>query len=92
MSVPIGRLCGRVAQYQMRNGLHFVNEQPEGSQLYSLTEWRQLRQRYNVIVGKFDQYMAGLCGRKTGLPIRKRTETWASDRRLTAPLEQTLPT
>ena len=36
----------------------------------------------DIVRVRFDQCQVGLVGRKTGLPIKKRTELWASDETL----------
>eukprot|EP00975_Prorocentrum_lima_P005711 1234828-Prorocentrum_lima.AAC.1 len=62
----------------MDNNRDFVAEQPRNSEMYRLSEWQELAARFEVAWTYVDQCMAGLVGRKTGLPIRKATEFWAS--------------
>eukprot|EP00972_Heterocapsa_arctica_P028609 4209009-Heterocapsa_arctica.AAC.1 len=70
----------------MMHQLHFLNENSVGSELYKFYEWRWLDANFDVAKVKFDQCQAGLRGRKTGLPIKKRIEVWASHASLVAPL------
>ena len=70
-SKKLGHLCGQIAQEQLRKHRHFIVEQPVGSALFELPVWRAIASQAFVV--KFDQCMTGLKGRKSGMPIRKRT-------------------
>ena len=79
-SLALGNLCGQIALFQARVGRHWLVEQPQGSLLYQQGVWLKV-----AVLARWcfvDQCMAGLRGRITGLPIRKRSEFWASDDRL----------
>ena len=86
VSVPLAKLAALVALRQMSEGRHFVAEHPQGSDLWSLTEWVQLDQRFTVHKVNVDQCMLGLRGPRTGHLIKKPTTFWASDSRLIARL------
>ena len=71
------RLCYDIACWQLQNQRHFLIEQPAGSELYQLPEWSSLRPMCVQCI--FDQCQVGLKSPKPPhLPIRKRTELWAS--------------
>ena len=78
----LGELCAAIAEYQLKRGRHFIVENPVRSELYHMDHWVDLKRRYDLAVVRFHQCMTGLIGRKTGLPIQKHTEMWASDDRL----------
>ena len=78
---PLAILCGEVALYQLQQGRGFVNENPAGSKLYHEPPWRKVAEFPGVHYAMVDQCMAGLTNSK-GMPIRKRTELWASDEAL----------
>ena len=82
ISIPLARLCGAIALWQMSQGRHFIVEQPAGSEMFRLEEWQKLAEKYEIALVRFDQCQVGLVGRKTGLPIKKRTELWASEEEL----------
>ena len=42
VSVPLARLCGAIALWQMSQGRHVIVEQPAGSKLFLLEEWQKL--------------------------------------------------
>ncbi len=63
----------------MEDGLHFIAEHPEGSNIWSLHLWKKVAEYPQVVNAQIDQCMAGLIGPKSGLPVRKPTEFWASD-------------
>ena len=70
-SRKLGHLCGQIAQEQLRKHRHFLVEQPVGSALFELPIWCAIASQLFVV--RFDQCMTGLIGRKSGMPIRKRT-------------------
>ena len=67
VSLHIGRLCAQVAEKQLRGYRHFVVEQPCGSALFEIEEWKWISQFLWLVW--FDH---------TGMPIKKRTELRAS--------------
>ena len=84
MSLALGRLGARVATTQMRAGRHFLAENPRGSDMWSLPEWRALAEMVDWIY--VDQCMCNLRGPRTGMLIKKPTEFWASHAALLDPL------
>ena len=63
----------------MRAGRDFLVEHPQGSDLWQLADWQliaKLPQVYRVLI---HQCMLGLLGPRSGLPIKKPTEIWASN-------------
>ena len=81
-SERIGTTAGIAATMQMDAGRHFFVEQPYGSDLFTLPVWVRLSLR--VAWCRVQQCAAGLVGIRTGRPIRKDSEFWASDERLLA--------
>ena len=86
VSVPLAKLGGLVALIQMKEDRHFIAEHPQGSDMWSLPEWRQLDARFTVHKVDVHQCMLGLRGPRSKQPIKKPTTFWASDARLTARL------
>ncbi|CAK0831488.1 unnamed protein product [Prorocentrum cordatum] len=87
-SVGLARIAAAAACTQMDAGRHFVSEQPLGSDFYKLDDWQHIANNYAVAWCQVDQCMAGKIGRRTGLPIKKSSEFWASDERLLAGLRR----
>ncbi|CAK0801133.1 unnamed protein product, partial [Prorocentrum cordatum] len=87
-SVGLARIAAAAACTQMDAGRHFVSEQPLGSDFYQLDDWQHIANNYAVAWCQVDQCMAGKIGRRTGLPIKKSSEFWASDERLLAGLRK----
>ena len=79
-SERIGTTAGMAATMQMEVGRHFFCELPHGIDLYKLPVWMWLSHR--VAWCRVQQCAAGLKGIRTGPPIRKDSEFWASDERL----------
>ena len=88
LSVPFGKLCGRVAKRQLSVGAHFIVEQPAGSKLFQLREWMEISRRPSIVWVRAGQCVAGLRGHRTGMSIKKRTECWTSCEALIRPLWQ----
>jgi hypothetical protein len=82
VSMPLARLSARVAMAQMNDGRHFVAEHPQGSALWFLQAWRKVADYPQVVRVLMHQCMAGLVGPRSGNPVKKPTEFWASDPRL----------
>ena len=79
IGLPLARLCAQVATFQLSAGRHFLLEQPRGSLLFQLPEYQALAQSFDLIKVVFDQCMTGLRMMTFPfLPIRKRTQFWAS--------------
>ena len=76
------------ARKQMDAQRHFVSEQSLGSDFYKLDEWRQIYDECGPAVAQVDQCMAGKVGRRTGLPVKKSSEFWASTEQLISGLRQ----
>ena len=72
----------------MDAGRHFISEQPLGSDFYKLDGWRRIAHNHEVVWCHVDPCMAGKIGLRTGLPIKKSSEFWASDERLIAGLRK----
>ncbi|CAK0813698.1 unnamed protein product, partial [Prorocentrum cordatum] len=87
-SVGLARIAAAAACTQMDAGRHFVSEQPLGSDFYKLDDWQFIANNYALAWCQVDQCMAGKIGRRTGLPIKKSSEFWASDERLLAGLRK----
>ena len=84
MFLALGQLGARVATTQMRAGRHFLAENPRGSDMWSLPEWRALAEMVDWIY--VDQCMCNLRGPRAGMLIKKPTEFWASHAALLDPL------
>ena len=73
----LANVCLKVASMQLESNRHFLIEQPHGSDLYQLPGWAAIGRK--VVKCVFDQCQVGLRSPKPPhLPIRKRTELWAS--------------
>eukprot|EP00971_Amphidinium_carterae_P009267 182995-Amphidinium_carterae.1 len=82
VSEALGRLGGELAEWQLRAGLHFINEHPAGSDLYELPTWKRVLSREHVCSCVIHQCQAGLVSPRDGLPVRKASKFVASDERL----------
>ena len=80
--MPLARLSARVAMAQMNDGRHVVAEHPQGSALWFLPLWQEVANDGQVVRVLIHQCMAGLVGPRSGSPVKKPTEFWASDPRL----------
>ena len=76
MSLPLGKLGGEVALYQLRRSRHFFSEHPKGSDMYRMKEWQAVGTHPKVVKCIFPQCAVGFRGRKTGLPIQEHIEVW----------------
>jgi len=79
VSVPLAKLAGIAAMAQMSAGRHFIAEHPQSSDLWQLPEWRFIAYQCSIATVIVHQCMAGLKGRRSGLPVFKPTEFWSSD-------------
>eukprot|EP00969_Alexandrium_andersonii_P012785 557398-Alexandrium_andersonii.AAC.1 len=73
---PIARLCGQVAELQLQQGRHFIQEQPHPSSLYEVTPWPSVLHDECVMSIVYDRCMRGLratSGPDRGKHIRKRS-------------------
>ena len=89
IGLPLARLCAQVARFQLMQGRHFLLEQPHGSLLFELEEFQALIADFALVKVVFDQCMTGLRMMTfLFLPIRKRTQMWASAPIILARLSQ----
>ena len=89
-AAPHGKLCGVVAQIQIKKGPHFICEQPVGSDLYYEHPWPTVLNHPNVYQQRYDRCMAGLkaqCGPHKGVSIKKASTMTASSKILLEPFE-----
>ena len=84
VSVPLAKLAGLAAMAQMKAGRHWIAEHPQSSDLWQLPVWREIARHCSVARVLIHQCMAGLKGQRSGMPIMKPTEFWASDPLLVA--------
>ena len=77
--MPLGNLGGIAAMAQMRGGRHFLAEHPQSSDLWRLPTWRLIASECSIARVLVHQCRAGLKGRRSGIPVMKPTEFWASD-------------
>ena len=87
-AAPHGRFCGVVAQMQLRKGLHFICEQPSGSDLYFEPPWPAVLNNPTVRQQRYDRCMAGLkaqYGPNKGMSIKKASTMTASHEILLEP-------
>ena len=80
-SYALGDVCARVATQQLETGRCYLNEQPQGSDLYRRPGWRAIREVSVQCV--MHQCCTGLRGH-IGKTLRKATEWWASHELLVA--------
>eukprot|EP00971_Amphidinium_carterae_P351093 6491908-Amphidinium_carterae.1 len=80
-------LAAQIAEAQLRNGRHFLLENPQGSELFKRPEWQRLQQQYSIQEVSFPQCAAGLRS-PSGAPILKRTTLWSSSPHLVRAFQQ----
>ena len=77
--IPLARLCAQLARFQMQSGRHFILEQPAGSTMFELDEWKRLATDFELFRCQFDQCCVGLrMNRHPFLHVRKPTVLVAS--------------
>ena len=84
-AAPHGRFCGEVALLQLKEGRHFINEQPDPSDLYDEQPWPEVLQHPRTVTIRWDRCMTGLTSE--GLPAKKASRWVASDPLLIKPFE-----
>ena len=87
-AAPHGRFCGVVAQMQLKRGLHFICEQPSGSDLYFEQPWPAVLNNPTVRQQRYDGCIAGLkaqFGPNKGMSIKKASTMTASHEILLEP-------
>ena len=88
---PHGKFCGVVAQMQLRKGLHFICEQPSGSDLYYEHPWPAVLNHPGVYQQRYDSCMAELkaqYGPFRGTFIKKASTMTASNNIFLEPFEE----
>ena len=88
ISLPLGDLAGYIAQCQLHHVRHFVCENPRGSELYTLPARIPVSSGPRLVIAFPAMCMADLYDEQTKLPLRKRSEVWASDERLVKPIRR----
>ncbi|MCS5670999.1 MAG: hypothetical protein NZ577_03985, partial [Vicinamibacterales bacterium] len=73
----IARTVAHAMDIQLRARRHALVEQPYPSQLYDMSCFLKLYQKYGLVRAVFDQCLLGLVN-PVGQPVRKRSEVWAS--------------
>ena len=84
-AAPHGRFCGLVALTQLKHGRHFINEQPDPSNLYKEHPWPTVLSTKGVVSVRWDRCQTGLVVK--GLPAKKASRMVASHPLLIAPFE-----
>ena len=90
LAAPHGKFCGVIAQMQLRKGLHFICEQPSGSDLYYENPWPDVLKHPRVSQQKYDRCMAGLkaqFGPHKGTHIKKASTMTSSSEILLEPFK-----
>ena len=64
VSVPLERLCGQVALYQLRHGRHYLREHPCGTELYSMDPWPTVFAPGRAVAARMGQCTTGLHAHK----------------------------
>ena len=77
VSLHLGRICAHCAYLQIKAGRHLFCEQPRGSDLYRMDEWRKLCDLYPVVWCIMHMCMVGLVSSR-GKLLMKPSELWAS--------------
>ena len=77
----LAKLTAEVCWYQLQHGRHFIVENPEQSEMWSLPGFLQLLADHRVHTAMLDQCMVGLVD-PTNTPTKKPTRFIASDERL----------
>ena len=83
--LPLPRLASQVAQYQLDHGRHFLLEQPQGSAMFDMMEWKRLLRDPQVDAVTFNQCQVGLSSSPHGAahPVsRSRTLVGSSQHSL----------
>ena len=91
LAAPHGKFCGVIAQMQLRKGLHFICEQPSGSDLYYENPWPDVLKHPNVYQQRYDRCMAGLkaqFGPHKGTHIKKASTMTSSSEILLEPFKE----
>jgi hypothetical protein len=83
---PFAQFCAAVALVQLDDGLDFINEQPLGSLMCLGPEWKEVARHPGVVRGVIHQRAAGRKDARTGLPVKKASDIWASSYTLIRPL------
>ena len=78
ISAPLGELGAQVAEYQLNQALHFIAENPQGSELWDLPSWRRVLARDDIVRCTIHQCMVGLRDPQTKLRVKKPTDCVAS--------------
>ena len=73
VSVRLGYVAGLVAIRQLREGRHFICENPAGSMLHDLQPWREISEDHRIHKTIMHQCAAGLRDYETYRPIKKPT-------------------
>ena len=90
LAAPHGKFCGVDAHMQLRKGLHFICEQPSGSDLYYEHPWPAVLNNSDVYQQRHGRCMAGLKaqhGPHKGTFIEKASTMTASSKILLEPFE-----
>ena len=91
LAAPHGKFCGVVAQMQLKKSLHFICEQPSGSDLYYEHPRPAVLNHPNVYQQRYDRCVAGLkaqYGPHEGIFIKKASTMTASNKILREPFEE----
>ena len=90
LAAPQGKFCGVVAQMQLKKGLHFICEQPAGSDLYYEHPWPAVLNHPGVYQQRYDRCVAGAkaqYGPHKGVSVKKASTMTASSKILLGPFE-----
>ena len=88
ITIPLCQLAGKIALHQLRHGRHFLSEHPQTTDMYKMSEWREVRNHPNMVWTTVHQCMTGLRDRNTKRLHKKPTEFWASSQILLQPLRR----
>ena len=73
----IADFCADIAEFQLKEGRHFLLENPAGSDLFKLPSWDKVISKYNLPSINFSQCSLGLVD-PDGIPVKKPTTLLAS--------------
>lgn len=83
IGVKLASISAQVAMYQLREGRHFLIENPAGSEIFYFELYRELWDTGKVVSINFPQCAFGF--RVQNIPIHKNTKPWASSHLLLEP-------
>ena len=77
-ALVLSNLCAEIADFQYRDDLDWIVEQPTRSDVYDTPAWKRIRMHSRTVIAICDQCQCG-ARNAAGEHTRKSSELWASD-------------